>query len=130
MSRKSIAASNPLFQAHSSILSFVQAIMRPRSRCVLFVSCPNQAAIFHIGREDLNIAGPILEMLRDEGVVVHLGARLVAVQGRSGDNVTCNCARPWASRRLMVAISWSPWRTPNAAGIGLELAGVALDLNI
>jgi len=46
MSRKSIAVSTTLCQSHSSILSFVLAIMRSRSRCVLVVDCPNQAAIF------------------------------------------------------------------------------------
>jgi pyruvate/2-oxoglutarate dehydrogenase complex dihydrolipoamide dehydrogenase (E3) component len=81
-----------------------------------------------VAREDHDIAAEILEMLRGEGVVVHLKAELLAVQGRSGDNVTLQVRTSGGEQKIdgsdiLVAVG----RTPNTTGIGLELAGVALD---
>src|SRR6267378_5464514 len=60
-------------------LELAQAYRRFGSSVTILEAGPQLA-----GREDPDIAAAILEMLRDEGVVVHLGARLLAVQGRSG----------------------------------------------
>jgi pyruvate/2-oxoglutarate dehydrogenase complex dihydrolipoamide dehydrogenase (E3) component len=80
------------------------------------------------GREDPDVAAAILEMLRDEGVVVHLGARLLAVQGRSANGVALEVSTPAGAQRIVGSdILVAAGRTPNTAGIGLELAGVALD---
>jgi pyruvate/2-oxoglutarate dehydrogenase complex dihydrolipoamide dehydrogenase (E3) component len=80
------------------------------------------------GREDPDVASAILDMLRDEGIAVHLGAHVRRVQGRSGEAVKLQAE---ASKRdldieasdILVAAG----RTPNTAGIGLDLAGVDLD---
>jgi len=80
------------------------------------------------GREDPDVAAAILGMLRDEGIVVHLGARLLAVQGRSANGVALEVSTPAGAQRIVGSdILVAAGRTPNTAGIGLELAGVALD---
>src|SRR6267142_2004187 len=63
-------------------LELAQAYRRFGSSVTILEAGPQLA-----GREDPDIAAAILEVLRDEGVVVHLGAKLVAVQGRSRDSV-------------------------------------------
>jgi pyruvate/2-oxoglutarate dehydrogenase complex dihydrolipoamide dehydrogenase (E3) component len=79
------------------------------------------------GREDPDVAAAILEMLRDEGIVVHLGARLLAVQGRSANGVALEVSTPAGAQRIVGSdILVAAGRTPNTAGIGLELAGVTL----
>jgi len=88
-------------------LELAQAYRRFGSSVTILEAGPQLA-----GREDPDIAAAILEMLRDEGVVVHLGARLLAVQGRSATASPCNCGRPPESRRSMAAISWSPSDAP------------------
>jgi pyruvate/2-oxoglutarate dehydrogenase complex dihydrolipoamide dehydrogenase (E3) component len=80
------------------------------------------------GREDPDVAAEILEMLRDEGIVVRLGTKLLAVQGRSGDSVALQLHKPAGEQKIDGSdILVAAGRTPNTAGIGLELAGVALD---
>src|SRR6266550_2021960 len=80
------------------------------------------------GREDSDVAAAILEMLRDEGIVVHLEAKVLGVQGRSGETVGLQMRTPSGDKTIegsdiLVAVG----RTPNTSGIGLDLAGVALD---
>jgi pyruvate/2-oxoglutarate dehydrogenase complex dihydrolipoamide dehydrogenase (E3) component len=106
-------------------LELAQAYRRFGSSVTILEAGPQLA-----GREDPDIAAAILEMLRDEGVIVHLDARLVAVQGRSRDCVTLQLRTPAGEQKIdgsdiLVAVG----RTPNTAGIGLELAGVAVDSN-
>jgi pyruvate/2-oxoglutarate dehydrogenase complex dihydrolipoamide dehydrogenase (E3) component len=80
------------------------------------------------GREDPDVAAGILGMLCDEGVVVHLGAKLLAVKGRSGDSVALQLGTPAGEQKIDGSdILVAAGRTPNTAGIGLDLAGVALD---
>jgi pyruvate/2-oxoglutarate dehydrogenase complex dihydrolipoamide dehydrogenase (E3) component len=80
------------------------------------------------GREDPDIATALLEMLRDEDIAVHLGAKLVRVQGRSGEAVSLQIQTPAGDQTiegsdLLVAAG----RTPNTEGIGLDLTGITLD---
>ena len=80
------------------------------------------------GREDSDVATAILEMLRDEGIVVHLEAKVLGVQGRSGETISLQMRTPSGDQTIegsdiLVAVG----RTPNTSGIGLDLAGVALD---
>jgi pyruvate/2-oxoglutarate dehydrogenase complex dihydrolipoamide dehydrogenase (E3) component len=103
-------------------LELAQAYRRFGSRVSIVEAGPQLA-----GREDPDVAAAILEILRDEGIVVHLGAKVVRVQGRSGEAIslqirTANDQTIEGSDILVAA-----GRTPNTAGIGLDLAGVALD---
>src|SRR3984893_7446004 len=40
------------------------------------------------GREDSDVTAALLEMLRDEGIAVHLGVKVLRVEGRSGEAVS------------------------------------------
>ena len=104
-------------------LELAQAYRRFGSSVTILEAGPQLA-----GREDPDVAAAILEMLRDEGVVVHLGTKLLAVQGRSGDSVALQLRTPAGEQKIDGSdILVAAGRTPNTAGIGLELAGVALD---
>jgi pyruvate/2-oxoglutarate dehydrogenase complex dihydrolipoamide dehydrogenase (E3) component len=79
-------------------------------------------------REDADIAAVILEQLQDEGIVVHLGAEVIKVQGRSGERAclqirTAEGEQTIEGSDILVATG----RTPNTAGIGLGAADVRLD---
>jgi pyruvate/2-oxoglutarate dehydrogenase complex dihydrolipoamide dehydrogenase (E3) component len=79
-------------------------------------------------REDRDIADALLEMLRDEGIEVQLGANVLRVEGRSGEAVRFAVRTPTGDRTIegsdiLVAVG----RTPNTQGIGLDIAGVKLD---
>lgn len=81
-------------------------------------------------REDPDVAGEILALLRDDGIDVLLETTLVAVEGRSGDEVRVRVRSPEGESRiagsdLLVAAG----RVPNSADIGLEAAGVAVTAN-
>jgi pyruvate/2-oxoglutarate dehydrogenase complex dihydrolipoamide dehydrogenase (E3) component len=45
-------------------------------------------------REDSDIAAALLEMLRDEGILMHLGAEVSGVQGQSGETVSLQLHSP------------------------------------
>ena len=104
-------------------LELAQAYRRFHSRVSIIEAGPQLA-----GREDSDVATAILEMLRDEGIVVHLEAKVLGVQGRSGETVSLQTRTPSGDQTIegsdiLVAVG----RTPNTSGIGLDLAGVALD---
>ncbi len=104
-------------------LELAQAYRRFGSRVSIIEAGPQLA-----GREDSDVAAAILEMLRDEGIVAHLGAKVLRVQGRSGETVSVQMQTPSGDQTIegsdiLVAVG----RTPNTHGIGLDLAGVAVD---
>jgi pyruvate/2-oxoglutarate dehydrogenase complex dihydrolipoamide dehydrogenase (E3) component len=104
-------------------LEMAQAYRRFGSRVSIVETGPKLA-----GREDADVTDALLEMLRDEGVEVHLGAKLLGVQGRSGQAVSLQIRNAAGDQTiegsdLVVAAG----RTPNTAGIGLDKAGVTLD---
>jgi pyruvate/2-oxoglutarate dehydrogenase complex dihydrolipoamide dehydrogenase (E3) component len=100
-----------------------QAYRRLGSRVTIVEVGPQLA-----GREDSDLAAAILEMLRDEGVVVHLGAKVLRVQGRSGQSVILQMHTHSGDQTIEGSdILVAAGRIPNTHGIGLELAGVALD---
>jgi pyruvate/2-oxoglutarate dehydrogenase complex dihydrolipoamide dehydrogenase (E3) component len=104
-------------------LELAQAYRRFGSRVTILEAGPQLA-----GHEDPEVAAAILEMLCDEGIVVHLGTTLLGVQGRSGDGVALQCRMPAGDQKIEGSdILVAAGRTPNTAGIGLELVGVALD---
>jgi pyruvate/2-oxoglutarate dehydrogenase complex dihydrolipoamide dehydrogenase (E3) component len=79
-------------------------------------------------REDPDVAAAILTTFRDDGIDVALGAEAIAVEGSSGEKVRLRLATHDGERvidgsDLLVAVG----RTPNTVGIGLDVAGVALD---
>ena len=104
-------------------LELAQAYRRFGSRVTIIEAGPQLA-----GREDFDVAGAILEMFRDEGIEVHLGAKILRVQGRSGEGVSLQIQTPAGDQTIEGSdVLVAAGRTPNTAGIGLEVAGVALD---
>src|SRR5438445_1496557 len=104
-------------------LELAQASRRFGSRVTIIEAGPQLA-----GREDSDVATAILEMLRDEGIVVHLEAKVLGVQRRSGQTISLQMRAPSGDQTIegsdiLVAVG----RTPNTSGIGLDLAGVAVD---
>ncbi|GAA5178619.1 mercuric reductase [Rugosimonospora acidiphila] len=80
------------------------------------------------GYEDPDVGAAILELFRDEGMTVHLGAEVRRVEGTSGDRVRVSTAGGDGEgivegTHLLVAAG----RTPNTDDLGLELAGVELN---
>ncbi len=104
-------------------LELAQAYRRFGSRVTIIETGPQIAS-----REDPDVAAALLEMLRDEGIAVHLGAKILGVKGRSGENVSLQLHTPSGDQTIDGSdILVAAGRTPNTTGIGLEVAGVALD---
>jgi pyruvate/2-oxoglutarate dehydrogenase complex dihydrolipoamide dehydrogenase (E3) component len=104
-------------------LELAQAYRRFGSRVTIVETGPQLAS-----REDSDVAAALLEMLRDEGIRVHLGTKVLGVQGWSGQTVSLQLPTPSGDQTIEGSdILVAAGRTPNTAGIGLELAGVALD---
>src|ERR1700730_17807956 len=104
-------------------LELAQAYRRFGSSVSILEAGPQLA-----GREDLAVGEAVLEMLHDDGIEVHLGIKVLCVQGRSGQTVSLQMRTPAGDQTvegsdLLVAAR----RTPNIDGIGLDLAGVVLD---
>lgn len=79
-------------------------------------------------REDADVAHAVREIFEDDGIDVLLGAETEAVEGRSSEQVrlrirTADRDHIIEGSDLLVATG----RTPNTAGIGLDLAGVEVD---
>jgi len=104
-------------------LELAQAYRRFGSRVTIIETGPQIAS-----REDPDVAAALLEMLRDEGIALHLGAKILGVKGRSGENVSLQLHTPSGDQTIDGSdILVATGRTPNTTGIGLEVAGVALD---
>jgi pyruvate/2-oxoglutarate dehydrogenase complex dihydrolipoamide dehydrogenase (E3) component len=103
-------------------LELAQAYRRFGSRVSIVEAEPQLA-----GREDSDVAAAILEMLRDEGIVVHLGGKVLRVEGRSGEAVSLQIRTASDQTIEGSDILVAAGRTPNTDGIGLDLAGIALD---
>jgi pyruvate/2-oxoglutarate dehydrogenase complex dihydrolipoamide dehydrogenase (E3) component len=78
-------------------------------------------------REDEDVSQGLQELCTDEGIGLLLSAQVTGVEGNSGQSVKLRVLQNGSERilegtDLLVATG----RTPNTAGIGLELAGVAL----
>ena len=104
-------------------LELAQAYRRFGSRISIIEAGPQIA-----GREDPDVAAALQEMLRDEGIAVHLGAKVLDVDGRSGEAVSLRMHTPVGDQTIEGSdILVAAGRTPNTHGIGLDRAGVALD---
>src|SRR6202011_5671340 len=81
-----------------------------------------------LAREDPDVAEEVQRILGAEGIQVLVGASLLQVEGRSREGVrlrvrTSRGEQTVTGSDILVAAG----RTPNTAGIGLEVAGVELD---
>jgi pyruvate/2-oxoglutarate dehydrogenase complex dihydrolipoamide dehydrogenase (E3) component len=104
-------------------LEFAQAYRRFGSRVTIIERGPHL-----LSREDTDVAEEIRGILSAEGVEVVPGAEVLRAEGRSGEGVrlrvrSAGSERDIAGSDILAALG----RTPNTAGIGLELAGVELD---
>jgi pyruvate/2-oxoglutarate dehydrogenase complex dihydrolipoamide dehydrogenase (E3) component len=94
-------------------LELAQAYRRFGSRVTIIEAGPQLAS-----REDPDVAAAILEMLRDEGIAVHLGAKVLGVRGRSGQTVSLQLHTPSGDQTIEGSdILVAAGRTPNTAGI-------------
>jgi pyruvate/2-oxoglutarate dehydrogenase complex dihydrolipoamide dehydrogenase (E3) component len=104
-------------------LEFAQAYRRFGSRVSLIERGPQL-----LGREDPDIAAELHRILSGEGIEIHLATEVLAVEGRSGEAVHLSVRAPSVEQTLAAThILVATGRTPNTAGIGLELASVELD---
>ena len=104
-------------------LELAQAFRRFGSRVTIIEYGPQIA-----GREDPDVADEIRRIFGDEGIDILVGAEVRLVQGRSGGDVsllvrTSSGEQTIEGSDILVAAG----RTPNTAGIGLDVAGVELD---
>jgi pyruvate/2-oxoglutarate dehydrogenase complex dihydrolipoamide dehydrogenase (E3) component len=105
-------------------LEMAQAFRRFGSQVTVIERAPQLAP-----REDPDVAEAIRAIFAEEGIDVVLEAAIDAVDGRSGDRLAVRLRTPAGERKiegsdLLVAVG----RTPNTRVIGLESAGVELDL--
>src|SRR5438132_6660771 len=70
-------------------LELAQAYRRFGSQVTIIETGPQLAS-----REDSDVAATLLEMLSNEGIAVHLGAKILGVQGRSGEKVSIQLHTP------------------------------------
>jgi pyruvate/2-oxoglutarate dehydrogenase complex dihydrolipoamide dehydrogenase (E3) component len=103
-------------------LELAQAYRRFGSRVTIIEYGPQLA-----GREDPDVAEEMRRILGDEGIDILVAAETRRVQGRSGKDVsllvqTSSGERTIEGSDILVAAG----RTPNTAGIGLDVAGVEL----
>ena len=78
-----------------------------------------------MSKEDEDVCNALRNLLEDEGIDVHLDARIKRVSGKSGQSVSIVVERHGAENvlkgtHLLVAIG----RVPNTEGLGLEVAGI------
>ena len=104
-------------------LEFAQAYRRFGSRVTVLDRGPQL-----LSQEDPEVSQAIEKLFADEGIEVLLAAELVKVEGRSGESVRLHISTPQGKRVIEGSdILAATGRTPNTAGIGLDVAGVRLD---
>jgi pyruvate/2-oxoglutarate dehydrogenase complex dihydrolipoamide dehydrogenase (E3) component len=104
-------------------LEFAQAYRRFGSRVTVVEHGPQL-----LGREDPDVAEEMQRILRGEEIDLILAADVLRVEGRSGDKVRLSLRAPEGERSIAGSdILVATGRTPNTAGIGLDVAGVQLD---
>ena len=101
-------------------LEMAQAFRRLGSNVTVVQEAPRVAM-----REDTDVTDAIESVLANEGIDVRVSVKPSQVSGRSGQSVTVelNDGSHITGTHLLVATG----RVPRTAGIGLDLAGVALD---
>jgi pyruvate/2-oxoglutarate dehydrogenase complex dihydrolipoamide dehydrogenase (E3) component len=104
-------------------LEMAQAYRRFGSRVTVIEAAPQI-----MSREDLDVVEEVQRILAAEGIQFLLGAGILGVRGRSGEEVgitvrTASGERTIEGSDLLVAAG----RVPNTEDIGLERAGISLD---
>lgn len=103
-------------------LEFAQALRRFGSRVTVI---ERNARLIH--REDDDVTEAIHELFRDEGIEVLTDSRVSQVAGKSGEAVQLRLTQAGREKTITGShLLVAGGRTPNTAGIGLELAGVEL----
>ncbi len=106
-------------------MEMAQAYRRFGSRVTIIESGPQI-----IAREDPDVADAIQRILTDEGIRFVLTAETLNVQGRSGEEVSVVVRTPSGEQKIDGSdILVAAGRVPNTAGIGLDEAGVELDVH-
>jgi pyruvate/2-oxoglutarate dehydrogenase complex dihydrolipoamide dehydrogenase (E3) component len=101
-------------------LEFAQAMRRFGSRVTVI---EHNARLIH--QEDEDISAAMAELFKDEGIDLVMRARVTRVEGKSGEGVKLTLVRDGSEQVLEGSdVLAAAGRTPNTAGIGLELAGV------
>jgi pyruvate/2-oxoglutarate dehydrogenase complex dihydrolipoamide dehydrogenase (E3) component len=104
-------------------LEFAQAYRRFGSRVTILQHGPQLLA-----NEDQDVVSALLEAFASEGICVIAPVEIVQVAGRSGENVKLTVRSSAGEKTIGCSdVLVATGRTPNTAGIGLELAGVELD---
>jgi pyruvate/2-oxoglutarate dehydrogenase complex dihydrolipoamide dehydrogenase (E3) component len=81
-----------------------------------------------MSREDPDVSDEVQRILSDEGIQFLVGAEILHVHGRSGNEVSLVVRTTSGEQNIEGSdILVAAGRTPNTAGIGLEEAGVELD---
>jgi len=80
-----------------------------------------------VSREDDDVTDALRSLFKDDGIEVLLNARVKNVLGKSGESVKVVLEQNSAQKTLEGShILVATGRTPNTAGLGLEIAGVEL----
>jgi pyruvate/2-oxoglutarate dehydrogenase complex dihydrolipoamide dehydrogenase (E3) component len=104
-------------------LEFAQAYRRFGSRVTILQQAPRLLA-----NEDPDVVAELLQILGSEGICVIAPAEIVCVRGRSGEHVEIRVRTSYGEKTIAGSdILVATGRTPNTAGIGLEVAGIDLD---
>ena len=104
-------------------LELAQAYRRFGGRVTIIEYGPQLA-----GREDSDVAEEMRRNLSDDGIDILVAAETRRVQGRSGGDVSLLVHTPSGEQTIAGSdILVAAGRTPNTAGIGLDVAGVDLD---
>ena len=104
-------------------LEFAQALRRFGSRVTIL-----QHGEHLLSNQDPDVSGELQQILAAEGIDVLTSADIASVTGRSGAEVRIVVRSPRGERTIVGShILVATGRTPNTHGIGLDIAGVALD---
>jgi pyruvate/2-oxoglutarate dehydrogenase complex dihydrolipoamide dehydrogenase (E3) component len=104
-------------------LEFAQAYRRFGSRVTILERGPQLLV-----NEDPDVVAALLQIFASEGIDVIATAEILSVHGRSGTDVTLTVQTSSGEKTITgTDILVATGRTPNTAGIGLEVAGVELD---
>jgi pyruvate/2-oxoglutarate dehydrogenase complex dihydrolipoamide dehydrogenase (E3) component len=101
-------------------LEMAQAFRRLGSKVTIVQGAPRVAM-----REDADVTDAIESILAGEGIDVRVSVKLSQVSGRSGQSVTVELSD--GTRATGTHLLVATGRVPRTAGIGLDVAGVALD---
>ena len=104
-------------------LEFAQAYRRFGSKVTVIQSGPQL-----LTSQDPDVANEVLQIFNSEDIAVLTSSEIVNVRGRSGTDLDLIVRTPSGEKIIPASdILIATGRTPNTAGIGLELAGVELD---